>query len=86
MMGAEASRTFKDSSFSRGSSCKRSPRVLRTFRILPSPPRFRNPRWWDPSRGRRIIASRSVPFPTGESLVLVGVNQRWGVGANVRRS
>ena len=42
MMGGEASRTFKDS-FSRGSSCKRSPRVQRTFRILP--PRFRNPRW-----------------------------------------
>lgn len=83
MMGGEASRTFKDS-FSRGSSCKRSPRVQRTFRILP--PVSGTLGGADPSRARAIIASRSVPFPTGQSLVLVGVNQRWGVGANVRRS
>ena len=38
MMGGEASRTFKDSSFSRGYCCKKSPQVQRTFRILPPLP------------------------------------------------
>ena len=40
--GGEAGRTLKDSSFSPGSSYKRSPRVHRTFRILPPRP---PPRW-----------------------------------------
>ena len=65
MMGGEASRTFKDSSFSRGYCCKKSPQVQRTFRILP--PASRTLGGAEPSTARAIIASHSIPFPTGQS-------------------
>ena len=79
MVGGEAGRTLKDSSFSRGSSYKRSPRVHRTFRILP--PASRTVGGAEPSRGSAIIASRSLPFPTGQSLASVGAEpavEGWG--------